>query len=296
MKKSLKLIIIFSVLFLCVGCMNMNVKMNINKDKSLDLDIGMTIDMYKMYKNMIDMGMMNSDLCEAVCAEHEQGSDEAVECINNCFDEHNISDEELKKVLAENMKAEDFSIEEVISKEEQEELKKQGYTIDVKYDKKNFIYELDVKKHINNIDEVTSNDNDSVNFSDFVSGEANYLFTKDNDNYKANFKLEMDNQDEDQVINMDEFKEYITYNFEVNLPNKAINSNATNKSKNGKTLNWDLMNTSNINYEFNISNNKLNIEDNYLKYIGMGLIGLGIISLVITTVIFVNKNNKNKNS
>ena len=297
MRKIVKLVTTILCLLLCVGCMDTKVNMNINEDKSVDLSIGMNLDLMKMMRNMLDAGFTSEDICSSSCP-YDKESMEYQNCLNECQNNTNLSDEELKKYLDESIENGELDLDEIITEEDKEEYIAKGFIIDVNLNKENYVYTIDIKKHFDNIDDLTGTSNE-VNFTNFLNEENGKVFTKSNDNYKANITVDLDEINEELNLNssaLDPLVNLVTYTYEVNLPTKAINSNASNKGNGNKTLSWNLATTNNINFEFSFSNNKLSIDnildsisDENKKYLAYGLIGGGALILIITTIIFVGK-------
>ena len=298
MKRGFKLLSIVLVLLLCVGCMDMKLSMNINKDKSMDLNIGLNVNLLKMYQSMQEMGFISSELCEAKCDSYDHQSDDYVTCVNTCMSDGNLTDDNIKEYLDQNMTSEDFDISDMFFEEENlEELEKQGYKVNTNVDKENYNYSMNITKHFNNIDDLVTTDNNNVDFNDIFqdNGEISNLFIKNNNTYKANFSINPEAITEDYDI--EDYTDFMSYTYEVNLPYAAISSNASTKSNDNKKLSWDLLTNDNISYEFELTSSPLsslkNISNKNSSYIGFSLIGLGTISLILTTIIFIKKSKQN---
>ena len=201
-----------------------------------------------------------------------------------------------------------------------EEAKKQGFTV-TKYSEGN--YEgFTLSKKINNIDEVSTEGEAEYDLSGLMdeSNGNKYLFKvvkgEEKNTYYAKFKfnandsgLNMDDEMDDETLpdendeldnndmegtgsldNMDfsGMMANLDLSFNVNLPNSAISSNATNKENNDKKLTWKL-NTQGeeyIEFAFELSNNAGGIN---MLYVG---IGAGVLVLLIVIVLLISKKNK----
>lgn len=152
-----------------------------------------------------------------------------------------------------------------------------------------------VKKHYNNIDELSSTEDVTANIG--AEGDVEKLFkvTKGffGTTYKATFKSEDADSYSTQMASYkdnESYKEYMKgmeIKFIVNLPSKAKSSNATNVTNNGKTLEWDLMTTPNVEFEFEMTN-----TSNLIIVIGGACAVAGIIICVVAVVIKKKKANK----
>ena len=211
-----------------------------------------------------------------------------------------------------------------LKEEDMAEAKKQGFTV-TKYSEGN--YEgFTLSKKIKNIDEVSTENDAEYDLSGLMeeSSENKYLFKvvkgEEKNTYYAKFKFnandsglnmddEMDNEFNDETLpdendeldnndmegtgsldNMDfsGMMANLDLSFNVNLPNSAISSNATNKENNDKKLTWKL-NTQGeeyIEFAFELSNNAGGIN---MLYVG---IGAGVLVLLIVIVLLISKKNK----
>ncbi|MBQ7105415.1 MAG: hypothetical protein IJN90_06115 [Bacilli bacterium] len=132
-------------------------------------------------------------------------------------------------------------------------------------------------KTYDNIDDISSDQNVTVELRDILNidkKEPTYYFQKKETFfytiYIANFTVDTHDSLASYVNSME---------YKVILPSKAINSNASTTSSDGKTLKWNLKSDSNnkITYEFQIKNKTVPIV------IG-GIIGLAAIVLIILKV------------
>jgi len=176
---------------------------------------------------------------------------------------------------------------------EKQELKDKG--LDVEDYQQDGYTGYTVKKHYNNIDEVSSTEDVTANIG--AEGDAEKLFkaTKGffGTTYKATFKSEDADSYSSQMQSYkdnESYKEYMKgmeIKFIVNLPSKAKSNNATTVSNDGKTLEWDLMTTPNVEFEFEMTN-----TTNLIIVIGGACAVAAIIISVVAVVIKKKKNNK----
>jgi hypothetical protein len=136
---------------------------------------------------------------------------------------------------------------------------------------------------------VTSDDSDTQQFFQVEKG----LFKNV---YKAKFINSSVDQVQDQMdssdtqvseVDMSSLTSQMSFDFTVQLPYKAISSNAASISDDGKTLTWDLLNayTNTIEFEFALYNTK-NI------YIALGITISFIIILMVLVLITLRGNKK----
>lgn len=266
--KKIKLLLVLCIFaIITTGCVKYNATMDIKKDKSMDFTI-----IYALDKSFASMG---------------------------------------------SLKREDFS-----------EVEKNGYTI-TEYSDDSYVG-FKITKSIKNIDEVSTESDVAFSLSGMMDGTGNnpYMFKvvkgEDKNTYTAKFtfdsndsNLNSGNDEDDYAVeeslgdetdNVDDDSDNLTGNnnfdmskltsnmdlsFSVNLPNSALNSNATSKENGGKKLTWKLATTGtqNIEFSFDIDNNAS--SSNTLLWVG---IGAGVLLLVvIAVVIVVTSKKKNAN-
>lgn len=313
----MKRIVKFFCLGICVlvltGCMDYQINMNIKDDKSVDVNMSMEIDMYDFaQKLLVDAGMwslvqedMINDACTASCP-FEENTEEYTTCMNTCTEEatSSISDEpteeDIKNFLDSGM-SEEASNEEMLNDEEIKELEEMGYVVDAKFDEENYIYNVTISQHFDNIDDISTTNELKINLEELFNPENNNIqnvfFTRTVDNtYKANYVIENDMDNTSELPEDLDLSELITYNYVVTLPNKAVSNNATTVSNDGKTLTWDLVggNTSAINFEFSFEKPGLldSLSDDTLRIIAICLIAGGVIGLIITISVMISKGRK----
>ena len=176
------------------------------------------------------------------------------------------------------------------SEKDMEEAKKNGFEVE-DYSEDGYTG-YSVKKHYNNIDDLSTTEDVSANLG--VDGKNEKLFKINkgflSTTYKATFKSEdaqsMASQTESYKDN-ESYKEYMKgmeIKFVLNLPSKAKSNNATNVSNDGKTLEWDLTQVQNIEFEFEMTN-----TSNLIILIG-GV--CAVVAIVVCTVVLITKKKK----
>ena len=314
MKKSGKVVSLFLVVFLLVGCMNYDVTMTINSNKSVNLEMNMEMNLLDFANDIVaDDGMWSSiqnqivtNTCASSCP-YDENSIEYTNCLNACVESANSSstqeaptEEELKEYLDMYLNSEEFNAEEFFSEESRQELENEGYTVETNLDKENYTYTIAISQQFALIDTLSTTNDLTVNLEDVFNGTTDNLFFQHttNDTYVAHFTFEP-TTDTEQNTEID-FSEYITFDYIVQLPNKAISNNATEVSNDGKTLTWnlDLTQDTDIQYEFSFTSEDNNTEvvantnNELLKIVSICLMAGGSLGLVIVIILFIRSNKK----
>lgn len=252
MKKLNGLIVIMLTIILLSGCaMKQEITMKINKNKSLELNFISAFD-----DEFIDM-MISSDKDEDNLYENKE----------------EYTDEERWDFLEKSLKDGENSL---FKEADESNLKAE------KYEKDGFKgYRFTGK--IASIDEITVTNESELDVSDITEISDSKLFVKNKDVYKAVLPFDTNGEYDSSNIpsNMG-----IDIKLIVNLPNKAISSNATSISEDGKTLTWDLMKLSgeNITFEFKFPKNTM---------LTLALIiGIVIVFVIVLAAIISNKKDK----
>ncbi len=256
MKKLNWLMVIMFTVILLSGCaMKQEITMKINKNKSLELSFISAFD-----DELIDM-MITSDKEEDSLTENtEEYTDEE----RWDFLEKSLKDGEdslFKEANESNLKAEKYE--------------KDGF--------KGYIF----TGKIASIDEITVKNENELDASDITEIADSKLFIKNKDVYKAVLPFDTNGEYDSSTIpsNMG-----IDMKLIVTLPNKAISSNATSVSEDGKTLTWDLMKLSgeNITFEFKF-------PQNTMLTISL-IIGIIIVFVIVLAAIISNKKDKSNSN
>ena len=276
--KKLKFLLGIVIIFCLTGCIKYNAVMDIKKDKSMDFSIT-----YAMQKSMLEM----SD------------------------DKSILSDEDKKNLENNGFSISDYSDDEMV-----------GFII---------------SKAISNIDDVSSSEDVQYSLSNMMEANADQsrMFkvekSKDKNTYTANFIFDASDSDlsdgEEETTeltdgvtieqteevdvetsgDLDKLGESLTASmdlkFVVKLPDGAISSNATSKSKDGKELTWNLSTNKedSISFQFSLSNSGAtalgktltNVKDSIsgnLIYIIVG--GVVLCAVIVILIVVSNHNNK----
>ena len=312
MRKGFKVLCLFLVVLLVAGCMNFNMNMTVNEDKSVDIAMSMEMNLLDFANSMMDedgmwqaiVDQIVTETCATSCP-YDESSTEYTSCMNACIESatssvEKPSESEIREYLDSYFSSGEFNEDEFFSDEDREELESKGYTVETNLDEENYSYQVRISQHFDNIDDVSSTSLDTVNLESVFNGDTNNIFflKKDNNTYQANYTWTMNNDDIDQNIDID-MNDIITFSYEVTLPNAAISNNATLVSSDSKTLTWnlDLNENSNVNYEFSFNSNNSSessdVSNNTLKIVSICLIAGGSIGLVIAIVVFMKKRKNN---
>lgn len=253
MKKSFKVLCLMLVAFMMSGCMKFNMNMDINSDKS-----------------------MNLELIVAFANEMMRSSNET-----------NMDNSEIQK------------------------LKDNGFNVEEYYDDTMTGYTISTK--INNIDDVSTEKDTMFNLNDIFNGEKlSDIFTVKKGLFKNTYTVkigEEESEDMTSEIEDDLSSAYsddsllaaddadlsmllnsMDINFTINLPYKAISSNATNTENEGKTLVWQPTSVSNSSSDIEFSFELYNMTNIYL------IAGIAILIIVIIIVLIVKHHKKTKSN
>ena len=256
MKKSFKVLCLMLVAFMMSGCMKFNMNMDINSDKSMNLELIVA------FANEM-MGSSN---------------------------ETNMDNSEIQKLKDNGFNVEEYSDDTMT-----------GYTISTK---------------INNIDDVSTEKDTMFNLNDIFNGEKlSDIFTVKKGFFKNTYTVKIGEEESTDMTNELEDDLNSTYsndsllatddadlsmllnsmdiNFTINLPYKAISSNATNTENDGKTLVWQPTSASNSSSNIEFSFELYNMTNIYLM---VGIVILIIVIIIILVVKHCKKTKSNKSS
>ena len=137
-----------------------------------------------------------------------------------------------------------------------------------------YVYEVD------SIDDVSTEDNIAVILNKSSIVDKN-MFTKKNGVYVANFLYNLNDKYNYENVEFDN-------TFTVNLPVKALSSNADKVLNEGKTLIWNIKNGESkaINFKFSFQNVR--------SYISLGLIVFDIVIIIVFIVMIIRRKRKNE--
>jgi len=266
MKRVLRSIVLLSMtLIFLVGCtMKENIVFKVDSDKKMTVKLIVAMD-----DEMIDTMITMSE-------------DSNFDYENEKIPEH--SDKERWEYLEKD----DDSLKEPPEGFKSEKYDKDGF--------KGYVYSKEVgtiddvtkesaKERYNILGDESSDDKEDKDDEDSEGSSGNVdvetllketLFTKKGNVYKSNMTIKSEDSS-----SYDQYKSAgaaLDLKFVLELPNKPISNNATEVSKDGKTLTWDLTKNSDIDVEFKLGNNTL-------LYVGIGagvLVVAGILAGVLT--------------
>ena len=173
-----------------------------------------------------------------------------------------------------------------------------GYTV-TEYNETNdkATYEgVRISKNFKNIDKLTTDKDEEVEFTSLFNDEANpekvKFFYKNGNTYKANLTFNL--VDEEGNSNTEDYLEYQSYfdlEYKVTLPEKPISSNATSVSEDGKTLTWKMTygKKNSVQYEFKLGKDEIKKEKSITSYIGSILPTIGVVIILIVALVVQNK-------
>ena len=256
MKKSFKVLCLMLVAFMMSGCMKFNMNMDINSDKSMNLELIVAL------------------------ANEMMGSSNKT----------NMDNSEIQKLKDNGFNVEEYSDDTMT-----------GYTISTK---------------INNIDDVSTEKDTMFNLNDIFNGEKlSDIFTVKKGFFKNTYIVKIGEEESTDMTNELEDDLNSTYyndsllttddadlsmllnsmdiNFTINLPYKAISSNATNTENDGKTLVWQPTSASNSSSNIEFSFELYNMTNIYLM---VGIVILIIVIIIILIVKHCKKTKSNKSS
>lgn len=281
MKKA-KYIILLSLTILLTGCVKSNTSMTINKDKSmsltsevlisdklLDKESRLIIEDEKdklQKKNMTVEEIKNSNGYSGFSVTKKYGN----------IDKN--SKEEYKEIIISNFFDDKF--DDSVLFQVKKGLFKNVYTANYKFEVDNDDFVEDKNSNETVIDDTTNTptvENDTTNVIDNTNNVDG-----------ANNNTEKDISDNADLIKL---ASEVKFKFSVNLPYKALESNATKKSDDGKKLEWDLNSNDavKINYSFEL----YNMNNIYMAIgISIGTIILLIVLIIIKNIIVQKKREK----
>ena len=258
LKRSKKILLIFLGVLLISGCKaKSETSMIINDDKSITIK---------------GIAGYDDELINAMMSMNESSSLEEAEEVKN------YTDEEQRKFLEENF---------IDTNEAFSSMEDQGFTIQEYQDETYMGYVM--SKNIKNIDDFVG-DNPDLSISDYEDFNNKKMFKKEGNVYKGRILFNAsETTDETETYNIE-----LDYKFILTLPNKAISSNATSVSEDGKTLTWDLANTNidAIEFEFEFPSFLTMIKDNMFIIAGIAVAIILIIVIIITIIITKSKKRK----
>lgn len=167
-------------------------------------------------------------------------------------------------------------------------LRNNGYTVTDYEDEDNFGYK--VSASIKDIDTISQTDNIKINLYDLLYSDIQnelYIFSRTEkvlkNQYTADFYVNLTDAIANNSSTLTDMvvPPKVSYEFTLHLPEKSLSNNATNVSKDGKTLTWQFDNitsgTNNINFSFELYNKQALM----VLYVFIGLAILVVISMIV---------------
>lgn len=281
MKKA-KYIILLSLTILLTGCVKSNTSMTINKDKSMSLTSEVLIsdklldkESRLIIKDEKDKLQKKNMTVEEIKDSNGYSGFSVTKKYGN-IDKN--SKEEYKEIIISNFFDDKF--DDSVLFQVKKGLFKNVYTANYKFEVDNDDFVEDKNSNETVIDDTTNTptvENDTTNVIDNTNNVDG-----------ANNNTEKDISDNADLIKL---ASEVKFKFSVNLPYKALESNATKKSDDGKKLEWDLNSNDavKINYSFEL----YNMNNIYMAIgISIGTIILLIVLIIIKNIIVQKKREK----
>ena len=248
MKKSCKFLCFMLIVFMMTGCMKFQTDMKINKDKSMDFTLT-----YAIANSLVEQAK------QAATSNNE-----------------NLDNESLKELEKQGFKTEEYSDSSMTG--------------------------IKLSKTFNNIDDISSEKEVDFDLEAIMNGsEQTDMFTIKKGFFKNTYTLKIKNNTSEEVesditnnnltpdnqidfssdIDLSTLSSSMDMTFNINLPYKAISSNATSTENDGKNLKWNLLDTNiqNITAKFEL----YNMNNIYLT------IGIVIVLIIIVIIIIKRK-------
>ena len=295
MKKSLKLLSVMLVAFLMTGCVKAHVNMEINKDKSMNLSLIAAINKSFLEQSGEEALMENEEIknFEEKGFKTEKYLDDSMTGYKFTKKFANIDDlsSEKETTLDLNILADEETPNNIFTVKKG--FFKNTYTVKMK---NNATDEL--QSQIENAGQPTTTDDNQMNIQNDTN-TSNDTTTQDDTTIQDSTDTQTDTDIQDDVtdtqsdgsfdfsnnMDMSMLSSAIDMKFNVNLPYKAISSNATSTENDGKTLVWNLVNTQDdIEFTFEL----YNMNNIYLT------VGLAVILIILIIVIIIMSKRKPK--
>lgn len=273
MKKYLKVVFTFFLVFLMTGCVRYNMEMEVKDDKSVDLKLIYAID----YSFMDQMG--NMEMEDETATEESEEVPEIETNVEESEPEINL-EEPTEEGSNEGVSADDYKyLEEKGFKVEEYKEEKDG---------KKFAGVM-LTKNYKSIDDITKDAEKTINVNEILGEKDKFddsqFYSKKNNVYKASLLFDFSQEGSEGTEGMD--MSSMTNSFElkyiIKLPVKAKTNNATEVSEDGKTLTWNLKygEKNLVEYSFALSNGLFGLDSSMVMYIGIGLCALIVIAVVV---------------
>lgn len=275
MKKLKNIILLLIITLMTTGCMKLEVTIDIKKDKSMTFGMIQAID-----KTLLEESDNTTILEETEKKELEKQGFNVEPYSENNMEGYKIikSIDNIDTVSTE---------KDITSSLDVTETEKQKYLFTVK---KGFLKNT-YKAKFESVDEESLSDelnteNDNTSDSSLDYPEDDYMNDYEDDSmydYEDD-SIYSDSENSFDDLDYSALMSGMELSMKVNLPNKAINSNATSVTNDGKSLTWDMLKLKdeNIEFEFEIYNT------NNIIICGVAII------LIIIIIVLIIKGGKSK--
>ena len=249
MKCKLKIVFMLVVMFFLSGSYRHNGLIEVNEDKSVDIEIIYAVDNSKI-EDMLNL--LN------------EGKETKLS-INNLYDEADI------RKIYEDAGFDVSEYTEIIENYNWEGLKATKHY--------NSIEDITSESEVYFLLNKKSNTYDVL--------DDNIIFGSGDENYIAKFLVYMDFNFEPGLFDYKNFSNDIDVKYIVKLPKKVIETNASDVSDDGKVLTWELEmgNKNELNFNFDLPEQPFLVKNKNIIIIGSA----GLLFIVILIIIFMNK-------
>ena len=257
MKKLLRVVICFALVFALTGCYRVKTNMKVNNDKSVDFEMIYAVNSTAMKDFANQMGGEGADVTES------ESTDDAV----NPEDYKWLTDK-------------GYSVAKYESKEKDDSGKEVVYN------------GVKLSKKFASIDDMAKADESEVNFyklfgngEDEEKAKAEFddskILNKNGNVYKANLLFDLSSED-NGGMDISSIASSFDLGYSITLPAKAKSHNATSVSEDGKTLTWkfEYGKKNKVEYEFEFANS----SSSTILYVFIGVIAVIVICVVIALV------------
>lgn len=284
MKNGFKILCVMALILMTTGCVKIEIGMDINKDKSMNLSIIEAAN--KELLEQSDGDIADESELEQIKKEGfkvEKYEDDSMRGYKFTKQVNNID-----TISTEDKVVGDLSVNSDNKKENEylftvkKGLFKNTYSAILESSDANTITDQAVTNNEENTDETNTEENYTENENTTIDG--NII----DESIDENITIDENTTDEsiDESFSQDKNLEQLAasgmqMNFTVNLPYKAINNNATKVDNYGQTLTWNLLDNEgkNIEFEFEL----YNMTNIYIA------IGIGALLIIIIIILIIKK-------
>lgn len=152
---------------------------------------------------------------------------------------------------------------------------------------------IKITKTYKTIDDITKEEDKTIDINKVLGDAENFddsqFFSKKGNTYKASLLFDFnEGSGDEETMDMGSMADSFELKYTIKLPAKAKTNNATEVSKDGKTLTWNLKygEKNQVDFTFDLGNNS-----NTLMYVGIGVAALVIVGAVV--IVLSKKKNNN---